>query len=348
MIEVTGTAQRQAWHDDVLPPVERVRDGLWSIPVPIPNNPLRYVLVYALALPDGVAIVDSGWNTDESWAALCGGLGTAGYDVADVRAVLITHIHPDHFGLAGRVREASGAWVGIHEADASLLPARYGPGMAGLVTQMRDLLADCGVPDDELGVMSSASLGVRELVTLAEPDRYIDDGEKLDLPGWDLHAIWTPGHSPGHLCFAEPSRRLVLTGDHVLPRITPNVSMHTQSTTSPLADFMESLAKVRGCASDEVLPAHEWRFAGLAERVDDLLAHHHRRLDEIAAVVAASPGLTCWEVTTRLTWSRSWDDIQGFMRRAANGETLAHLIVLQTQGRIRSTGQRPQRWELVG
>lgn len=348
MIEVTGTAQKQAWADEVMPPVEKVRDGLWSIPVPIPNNPLRYVLVYALALPDGVAIVDSGWNTDEAWTALCDGLAIAGFGIADVQAVLVTHIHPDHFGLAGRVREASGAWVGLHEADAALLPARYGPGMDGLVVQMRDLLADCGVPDTELGEMSSASLGVRELVTLAEPDRLIEDGERIDLEGWDLHAVWTPGHSPGHLCFAEPTRRLVLTGDHVLPRITPNISMHTQSTESPLADFLESLAKVRDYPCDEVLPAHEYRFAGLAERADDLLAHHHRRLEEIAAVVAAAPGLTCWEVSQRLHWSRKWEDIHGFMRRAANGETLAHLVVLQMQGRLRPVGRRPQRWELVG
>jgi len=106
-----------------MPPVERVGDGLWSIPVPIPNNPLRYVLVYAFELRDGVAIVDAGWDTADAWAALCGGLEHAGFAVGDVRAALITHIHPDHYGLAGRVRERSGAWVALHAADAALLPA---------------------------------------------------------------------------------------------------------------------------------------------------------------------------------------------------------------------------------
>ncbi len=108
MIEVTGVLQKQAWDLHVMPPVELVRPGLWSIPVPIPNNPLRYVLVYALELDDGVAIVDAGWNTDDAWAALNSGLEEAGGSINDVQAVLVTHIHPDHYGLAGRVRERVG------------------------------------------------------------------------------------------------------------------------------------------------------------------------------------------------------------------------------------------------
>ena len=119
VVLVTGTLQKEAWDNQELPPVEQVRAGLWSIPVPIPNNPLRYVLVYAFELDGGgVALVDAGWNTDEAWGALGDGLTTAGGSISDVRAVLVTHIHPDHYGLAGRVREASGAWIGLHPADA--------------------------------------------------------------------------------------------------------------------------------------------------------------------------------------------------------------------------------------
>src|SRR5438067_1501376 len=100
-----------------LPPVEQVRPGLWSIPVPIPNNPLRYVLVYAFATDRGVFLVDAGWNTDDAYDTLSDGLGVAGFEMSDVKGVLVTHIHPDHYGLAGRVREASGAWVGMDVGD---------------------------------------------------------------------------------------------------------------------------------------------------------------------------------------------------------------------------------------
>src|SRR5260370_32900091 len=121
MVEVTGSLQREAWLADVLPPVERVRPGLWSIPVPLPQNTLRYVLVFVLELTDGVALVDAGWDTAPAWAALTTGLAPAGATVSDVRAVLVTHIHPDHYGLAGRVRQESGAWVGLHPREAATL-----------------------------------------------------------------------------------------------------------------------------------------------------------------------------------------------------------------------------------
>ena len=122
---ITGTLQKEAWDHNVMPPVEQVRPGLWSIPVPIPDNPLRYVLVYAFELDNGVAIVDAGWNTDDAWAALNDGLAEAGGTIADVRAVLVTHIHPDHYGLAGRVREESGAWIGLHPTTPRCCEARY-------------------------------------------------------------------------------------------------------------------------------------------------------------------------------------------------------------------------------
>ena len=116
-IIVSGTLQRQAWIDRVLPPVEMVRPGLWSIPTPFPNSPLRYVLTYAVAYDGGVALVDTGWPCSEAWDGLSAGLRAAGWDLSDIKAVLITHGHGDHMGLARRLREHTGAWVAMHEAD---------------------------------------------------------------------------------------------------------------------------------------------------------------------------------------------------------------------------------------
>jgi glyoxylase-like metal-dependent hydrolase (beta-lactamase superfamily II) len=344
VIEVTGAAQLQAWRDGVMPPVEEVRPGLWSIPVPLPRNPLRYVLVYVIECTGGVALVDAGWNTEEAWTTLCAGLEQVGASMNQVRAVLVTHIHPDHYGLAGRIREASGAWVGLHPADAAVLPGRY-EDVDELLVHMGTLLRACGVPDVELAELSGASMSIRQFVTLTKPDRLIDDGDLVPLGGRELRAVWTPGHSPGHLCFYDPGERLRLAGDHVLPRISPNISVHAQQRPNPLAEFLEALQKVRALDVDEVLPAHEYRFRNLASRVDDLLAHHAERLRAIEVMVAASPGISCWDLTVALPWSRPWADIPPFMRRAANGETLAHLMVLLSAGRVARHGGEPWRWE---
>ena len=344
VVVITGTAQKDAWDRKVLPPVEQVRPGLWSIPVPLPDSPLRYVLVYALELTGGgVALVDAGWDTDEAWAALSGGLTTAGGSISDVRAVLVTHIHPDHYGLAGRVREASGAWIGLHPADAVMLDSRYG-NSDQLVADMFGLLAESGVPEDRLPDLAFASMAMKTMVTRAEPDVLFEDAEEIELPGWSLRTIWTPGHSPGHVCFYNEERKLLLSGDHVLPRITPNISAYAQHAPNPLGDYLESLLKVQNLGTDEVLPGHEYRFSDLPSRLEEISAHHAERLEEIEQVLTAEPGATAWEITVRLHWSRPWDQIEPLMQRQANGETLAHCILLGLHGRIRREGTEPARY----
>ncbi len=133
---------------------------------------------------------------------------------------------------------------------------------------------------------------------------------------------------------------MLFSGDHVLPRISPSVAVHVQQPVNPLADFLDALRAVRDLDVDEVLPAHQWRFRGLDARVDELLEHHRTRLDETCAAISASPGLTCWETTLRLRWSRDWSQIVGYMRRAAVGETLAHLVLLESSGRVRRDDSR--------
>jgi glyoxylase-like metal-dependent hydrolase (beta-lactamase superfamily II) len=343
---VTGTVQKEAWDRNVLPPVERVRPGMWSVPVPIPNNPLRYVSVYVLELDNGVALVDAGWPTDDAWDALNTGLTETGGSMSDVRAVVVTHIHPDHYGLAGRVREASGAWVGLHPADANLLEERYHD-TDGLVGRMRELLAMSGVPETKLPDLALASLEVKAMFGSAPPDILIEDEQRLELPGWDFRAVWTPGHSPGHICLYSEDQKLLLSGDHVLPRITPNIAVHSQQFANPLGDYLESLAKVRALHPDEVLPAHEYRFSGLDDRVDALIAHHSKRLVEIEGILEKHPGISCWDITLMLSWSRPWDEILDYMQRAANGETLAHLVLLESRGRVTRERTVPAKFYLT-
>ena len=328
-----------------LPPVERVRPGVWSIPVPIPNNPLRYVLVYAFETDAGPFIVDAGWNTDDAFQTLEAGLRQAGCAIGDVQGVLVTHIHPDHYGLAGRVREVSGAWVALHPADAELIKGRYEE-PEELITRVHAMLRRLGAPQDELEPLERASMPVLPFVSAVSPDILMEDGAHPEIPGWDVTAIWTPGHSPGHLCFYEAGYRLMLSGDHVLPRITPNIPFHPQAAADPLGDFLRSLDKVAAYETTEVLCAHEHRFVGLTARVEELKAHHELRFAE--AIAAIRDGVTtAWDIAARMKWSRPWDRIEGFMRRAAVGETVAHLRALQNRGIVREVEGEPARWELV-
>jgi glyoxylase-like metal-dependent hydrolase (beta-lactamase superfamily II) len=345
MIEITGVRQVRAWRDRVMPPVERVSGGVWSIPVPLPDTPLRYVLVYLLELPSGVAIIDAGWNTEEAWRALLAGIAETGHAITDVRAVLVTHVHPDHYGLGARVREASGAWIGMHAQEAASLPRRIGTAEAMTAGSLR-WLRRCGAPDDEVPEMLGPPERYEPLLAMPEPDRLLSDGDRTDLPTWDLRAVWTPGHTAGHLCFYEPTRSLLFSGDHVLPRISPNISVHPTAPDNPLDLYLRSLATVGALPVAEVLPAHEYRFRGLSDRVDDLIAHHEDRLATLTALVRDRPGQTTWQLAAGLSWSRDWSQIHGFIRRSAVGETLAHLVLLEHRHAIARTATTPDRWAL--
>jgi glyoxylase-like metal-dependent hydrolase (beta-lactamase superfamily II) len=337
-LTVTGTLQREAWLQRVMPPPEQLAGDLWSLPVPIPDNPLRYVSAYAFGTGEGVVLIDAGWDTEESWRSLLAGLASMGAGPADVRGVLVTHMHFDHIGLAGRVREASGAWIALHPADQAVI-ARPDYRSADLaVAREAEFLCGLGASPAEAAAAVGPAEAWEKYTAMALPDRTLTDGELADVPGWKLRAVHTPGHTPGHLCFVDERSRRLFSGDHVLPRITPNISVQRADPVGPLEDYLGSLAKVRDLDVEEVLPAHEWRFKGLPERVDVIAAHHERRLAELLAVIRERPGCAPWELAGHLTWSRPWDQYDGQMRIFAVTETAAHVHQLERRGLVASRG----------
>ncbi|HVW41212.1 MAG TPA: MBL fold metallo-hydrolase [Amycolatopsis sp.] len=331
-IEVLGTAQRQAWLERTLPPVESLGHGLWSVPVPIPDNPLRYTLSYLVTADDGLVVVDPGWDTDEGWEALLAGLTAAGAAVGDVTGIIATHVHPDHHGMSGRLREKSGAWIAMHPAEQDTLPQRQGrhehtdPRAAA-----QDWMRRFGASDAERAEMTASFEGRKQMLEMPPADVLLEDGDLAPVKGRRLRAVWTPGHTPGHLCLQEPDARVLLTGDHVLPRITPNIALYPNSTGQPLARFLDSLDRTAGYDDHDALPAHEYRFRGLASRSRALREHHDKRCMEIISVVTEFGDPTPWQVARHLTWSRPWAEI-GRMRFGAIAETTAHLQYLADQG----------------
>lgn len=345
-VTVTGLAQQRAWRAREFPPVEQVTAGVWSVPVTIPDNPLRYTLCYLLLSDTGAVVVDPGWETDRGWADLQRGLAAAGLSADRVTGIVVTHVHPDHHGLSQRLSEASGAWIAMHTAELSFLPSRIGEVIGG-ADGFRCWLERSGVPGDTAIFGDGEDL---RMFNMAEPDLLLNHGDILDLPGRRVRVVWTPGHTPGHICLHDADYDLLLTGDHLLPRISPNVGLTPVSGDSPLTSYLESLRAMHRYRSAEALPAHEYRFRGIAERSDALIEHHDARAREVLDLVAAAGQPTIWEVAQKLTWSRPWDEITGYMRRAALAEAEAHVEYLEREGRLimrRDSGQGPYRLLVV-
>lgn len=311
-----------------------VLPGLYQLKVPIPNNPLGWVLPYLIPGDDGYTLVDSGWNTPEAFQALEEELRSVSVPFDRIKRLLVTHVHPDHYGLAGRIKEVSGAQVIIHQRERDFIRSRYRD-PEQLLVRVATWLRDHGVPKDELADLQSAAMPVRGFVVPTEPDAVLWGGETLDFGEYKFEVYWTPGHSPGHICFYERAKKTILTGDHVLPGITPNISLHPQQTTNPLGDYLASLERLKPLEVDDVLPAHEHSFKDLHGRLDELAHHHAERLDEMLAVIG-DEAKTGYEVASNIVWTiGALQDFSPWMRRAALGETLAHLEYAVYESRLR-------------
>ncbi|WP_046728340.1 MBL fold metallo-hydrolase [Streptomyces humi] len=323
-----------------------VRDlggGVRSVAVPIPDNPLGYTLVYVVDTDRGPVLVDTGWDDPGSWDVLVAGLAACGTGVGEVHGVVITHHHPDHHGLSGRVREASGAWVALHAADAAIVRRSRETRPERWFTYMAAKLTAAGAPEEHVAPLRGGRRRSLPGLSPALPDREIVPGELLDLPGRRIRAIWTPGHTPGHVCLhleeehpgGLPGHGRLFSGDHLLPEITPHIGLYEDpddaTVTDPLGDYLDSLERVGRLAPAEVLPAHQHAFTDAGGRVRELLAHHEDRLTDLLALLREP--LTPWELATRMEWNRPWEQIPYGSRNIAVSEAEAHLRRLVKLGR---------------
>jgi glyoxylase-like metal-dependent hydrolase (beta-lactamase superfamily II) len=315
-----------------------VAPGVHQLKVPIPGNSLGYLNAYLVKTSEGSLLIDTGWNTEESYSALVRQLDEAGQTVADLRYIAITHVHPDHYGLVGRLAEQTHAHLIIHEIERSFLDSRY-VHYDRLLAEMDHWLRINGVPESGRPAMQRASLEILGLVSVAMPDMVVRGGEHLKLGEFEFEILLTPGHSPGHLCFYDAGKKLLFSGDHVLPNITPNVSLNVQAEGNPLRDYLVALDRVAHLPVDLVLPAHGEVFRDLGKRVTEIEEHHARRTREMLAAFAEEPR-TAFQIASAIKWSsdgKNWENLPPLHRRMAMTETLAHLEMLFAQGGLDKT-----------
>jgi glyoxylase-like metal-dependent hydrolase (beta-lactamase superfamily II) len=332
--EVTGLATRAAWLAGRMPELEEVRPGIWAIPVPIPDNPLRYTISHLLVGTDSCVLVDPGWDAPQSWESLLGSLSRIGRPPSSISGIVATHAHPDHHGLSAQLARRADAWIALHGAERSgLTSSGTWHGEEG-VARDEAWLVRCGVPAaDRADIAVTGPRWHPRSTELADPDILLEDGQLLPLPGRRVRVVWTPGHTPGHVCLHDEDEDVLLTGDHLLPRISPNIGLQPHTEKSPLEAYLRALDWVRRYRTAEALPAHEWRFRGIDRRAEQLIRHHSDRCAELETLLSDGPA-SAWDLATRVGWSRPWASITGLMRRSALAETLAHLEHVRATGRV--------------
>src|SRR6195256_474194 len=296
--------------------LSEVAGGVFELRLPIPFED-HLVNVFLFAGGDDAPLPDGGMTSDESVQAIHAAVRHVG--AKRIRRLVVTHIHPDHYGAAGVFAGPGLADLYLHRLEVPLVEPRYIE-LEHLVAEVRTYLLVNGVPEDEVDVLSNSQRALSEIVKPAVPAVQLEGAETLEVGRRRLRVEWTPGHSPGHICLYDQGDRLLLAGDHMLPELSPNIGLHPQSTPDPLHEYLDGLRRLAGYQPRLILPAHGRPFTDAASRVKALAAHHVRRLDQIAAIVSRDER-SAWQVALELWGPR--DNL--YEKRLALQEGLAHL-----------------------
>jgi glyoxylase-like metal-dependent hydrolase (beta-lactamase superfamily II) len=314
--------------------VFEVAPHTYRIPLPLPNDGLHAVNIYALTDDTGVTLIDGGWALPEARELLEKALVALDRSLVDVRRFLVTHVHRDHYSLAAQLRRELGTPVSLGAGERSNI----------------EVLADQHTGRIAIGLLLLRS-GAAELVEKLKggqdriqhdpadwtgPDSWLDDGATLALPDRRLTVVATPGHTRGHVVFSDGDSGLLFTGDHVLPHITPTIGFEPDPAALPLGDFLDSLRLVRELPDQRLLPAHGPVRPSVHARIDELLDHHDRRLDEACALVTGA-ALTAYQIAQRMTWTRrkrAFADLDPGNQMLAVLEAAVHLDLAAAQGRL--------------
>ena len=305
-----------------------------KLPITLENAGVTHINVYLIKGNKGYLLVDSGWNTDDSFTTFHNYLVKNGIGFQDIKQIVVTHVHPDHYGMAGRIKKLSGATIAIHHIEKDFIEPRY-VAMEELLLKTGRMLTANGTPEKEMVVLRDASLDVEKYIVPTMPDRLLHEGDSITTGIFTFRVIWTPGHSSGHICLYEPDKKILLSGDHILPKITPNISVNPQSIENPLGRYLESLKYLRQLDVSLTLPGHDQPFKNLKERIDEIIHHHGQRNLEILRAIVLRPK-TAYQIAKEITWGENsgLKDLPPFHRRMTVFETLAHLEMMAAESRV--------------
>ena len=314
--------------------VDEVMAGLYRISVPLPNSPLKDLNSYVIKSDDRNLVIDTGFNRSVCFEAMQKGLASLGIDLSKTD-FLITHMHADHMGLVARLATDTST-VYFSRIDARV----FGP--EGGWQSMIDYAEINGFPADELMKALHNHPGFKYSPEKIPELHLIGDGDLIEVGGYRLQCLGTPGHTQGHICLFEEERRVLFSGDHILYDITPHIESWDYRVNS-LRDYLDSLEKVYNLPVDLVLPGHRNFFTDIKGRIDELKAHHELRANEVLDVVGQETK-NAYEIAGGMTWDidcETWEQFPIAQKWFATGEAIAHLRYLESEGRIlRNTGGR--------
>ncbi|MHB8830334.1 MAG: MBL fold metallo-hydrolase [Syntrophales bacterium] len=313
--------------------VREVAKGIFMIRLPMPFR-LTHVNVFLFLEREGFTLIDTGPNLPGVLPALEEALARTGLRIEECRRIFITHFHMDHCGLAGLIKERSGASISLSAIDAQTI--RTFSRDDGRVWRMEAFCLEHGLDKTTIEEIARTFSSFEDATLPFAADSHLADGDRLAAGDRELQVIATPGHSRGHLSFYLPAERALISGDHILPHITPNLSPDLLDPKfHPLASFLDSMNKVAALEIETIWPAHGRPFTDLRGRIADVRKHHAER--SLLALQSLDTGAKTARQVSQFIFG---ENLPVFDRLLALNESYVHLVTLENRGLIgsRKTG----------
>jgi glyoxylase-like metal-dependent hydrolase (beta-lactamase superfamily II) len=316
---------------------EKLLPGVWRLRLPLPWPGVPHCNAWAVAAGDGIVLFDTGMHEPGSMGHLERALDMVGLRLEHVRLVVCTHAHADHYGQAATIVGRTGSELWMHPNHRHLTAAVDDPDTA--LARRIEVARSAGVPEEPLQRWAerrgSASYGVAGIV---EPDRNLVDGVVVDTDLGPWHAVETPGHAPSHVCLWQPERRLLISGDHLLGRVS--LYYDFGYTPDPAGEFLASLDRVDALGARLCLAGHGRTFADVQGHIAANRGLVAQRLAALEAVLRTDGPITAFDAMPHV-----YDEpVTPMNAQWWLNETLCYLRHLQVTGRAETDSASPERW----
>jgi glyoxylase-like metal-dependent hydrolase (beta-lactamase superfamily II) len=318
---------------------ERVLPGVWRLRLPLPWPGVPHGNAWALAAGDGIVLVDTGYDEPGSLAHLERALDQVGLSLDLVRLVVCTHAHSDHYGQAGPIVDRAGCELWMHPDYEHAASQATDPDAA--LARRIEVARQSGVPAEPLAEYAEQRRGQNfGIARVVEPDRHLLPGVEVatDLGSWRV--VLTPGHAPSHVCLHQPERRLLISGDHLLGRVSLYYDLGW--TPDPAGEFLASLDAVEALDVRLCLAGHGKPFTDVLGHIEANRALVHERVENAARAIAGAPR-TAFDIVGEV----HGEPVSAMAAQWWLAETLVYLTHLEVEGRaVREPGEgdEPERW----
>jgi len=306
-----------------------------ALPLPLPD--LQVVNAYVIHDRAGVTLIDPGWAYPPSETALVQALDTLGFTVGDVRAIVATHQHWDHYSLGVKWRDQFGIELMLGREERHSIAAFIQNPDVVHPYQIGKLI-EAGAPNLASEIAALSWEPYERDVAFTPPDRWLDDRDVIDCGATQIVVRATPGHTRGHIVLEEAGQGVIFTGDHLLPTITPSIAFERAPGEFPLRSYINSLHLVLQLPDAVMLPAHGSTVGTTHARARQLISHHETRLNQVGELIAAGNS-SSYEVASKMLWTRrerSLDELSVVHQMTAILEVQSHLDLLALRGEASS------------